>query len=386
VLDVRERLVGAAAGRLQEVVRAALGEPDAVLGGWDVAPLHGGFGGLAERRWLYLLRGVARLGAAEHPWRVVLKVLAPVAGPDDPTHIYYGKRESLLYGSGLLAALPTGLRAPRCYGCDEPEDGTAWLWLEHVREDGDRAWPPARWALAAQHLGQFNGAYLTGGALWAPLPHAPWLGGRRLRTWLERHGLLVAQIAVAPLNPEVRRWWPQPVVDAILRLWEERDVLCAALERLPQTFCHGDAIRRNLLARRAADGVEETVGIDWECAGHYAVGEEVGQTLSVASAFFDVEPADLPALDEALFAGYLAGLRDVGWRGDPRQVRFAYAAHAALRNAFNAVGTTVPDEARRAAIKQNLGHTWEELAGARAAARPFLLARAAEARALLETL
>jgi len=359
----------------------ALGEPDAVLGRWHAAPLHGGSGATAGG-WLYLLRGVARVGAAEHPWRVVLKVLAPVAGQDDPTHIRYWKREMLLYRSGLLDALPAGLRAPRCYGCDEQADGTVWLWLEHVREDGERAWPPARWALAARHLGQFNGAYLAG----RPLPHAPWLGGRRLRTWLERHGQLVAQIAAAPLNPDVRQWWPQAVVDAILRLWEERDALCASLERLPQTFCHGDAIRRNLLARRGADGSEETVGIDWEYAGHYAVGEEVGQTLSVASAFFDVEPTDLPALDETLFAGYQAGLRDAGWHCDPRQVRFAYAAHAALRNAFNAVGAGVPDEARRAAARQNYGRTWEELAERRAAVRPFLLDRADEARGLMETL
>ena len=93
------------------------------------------------------------------------------------------------------------------------------------------------------------------------------------------------------------------------------------------------------------------MAIDWEFAGHYAPGEEVGQTLSVASAFYDVAPADLPDLDAALFAAYLAGLRDAGWRGGPaaeRRVRFAYAAHAALRNLFNAVGASVPDEAGRA--------------------------------------
>ena len=94
-------------------------------------------------------------------------------------------------------------------------------------------------------------------------------------------------------------------------------------------------------------------------------------------------PADLPALDEAIFASYLAGLREAGWRGDPPPVRFGYAAHAALRNAFNAVGASVPGEAGRAAALQNYGHTWEALAERRAAVRPFLLARADEARRLL---
>ena len=101
---------------------------------------------------------MARVGVAERPWSLVLKVLGPAAGPDDPTHIGYWKREMLLYSSRLLDDLPAGLRAPRCYGCDEPMDSVVWIWLERVREDRERAWPLARWALAARHLGRFNGA------------------------------------------------------------------------------------------------------------------------------------------------------------------------------------------------------------------------------------
>ena len=339
--------------------------------------LKGRFDALDLARSVFDVQGMGRVGGAERPWSLVLKVLGPAAGPDDPTLAGYWKREMLLYGSGLLDDLPAGLRAPRCYGYDEPIDGVVWLWLEHVREDGERMWPLARWALAARHLGRFNGAYLAG----RPLPRAPWLGGRRLRTTLERHRSHVAQIAAAPDNPELRRWWPPRVVAAILRLWEERDTFYEALERLPQTFCHGDAIRRNLLA-----GADETVAVDWEFAGHYAVGEEVGQTLSVASAFYDVEPADLPAMDEALFANYLDGLREAGWRGNSTQVRFAYAAHAALRNLFNTVGAFVPDDRRGTAALEKYGRTWEELAERRAAIRPFLLDRADEARSLMDTL
>src|SRR5438270_9031312 len=110
MLDVRERLAGAAVVRLREVVRTALGEPGAVLGGWDAAPMQ-----RDASRSLYLLAGAARVGAAEHPWRVVLKVLGPVTGPQDPTHSFYPKREMLLYQSGRLDDLPVGLRAPRCY-------------------------------------------------------------------------------------------------------------------------------------------------------------------------------------------------------------------------------------------------------------------------------
>jgi hypothetical protein len=369
--EIRERLTP---GGLQEVIRVALQESAALLGEWEARAKPG-----AASSSLYRVSGMARVGADERTWSVVLKAIEPAAGEPDPASIFYPRRELLLYQSGVLDDLPAGLRAPRCYGWDEWPDGSVWLWLEEIREVSERDWPLARWALAAQHLGRFNGAHLSG----RPLPQVAWLGGQRLRTWLARHEAQVARIANARENPEVRRFWPQPVVDGILRLWEERETFCAALERLPQTFCHGDAIRRNLFARRAPDGTEETVAIDWEYAGLMAPGEEIGQMVSVASAFFDVAPGELAALDEALFAGYLVGLREAGWQGEVRQVRFAFAAHAALRNAFNAVGATLPDEAGRATALQRFGHTWEALAEARAATRPFLLERAQEARGLM---
>lgn len=365
---------------LPVVIRAALDDPQAKPGDWRMEPLQGGLGTITRASRLFRLSGAAEVNGAERAWSVVLKIVAPLAGSEDPSQISYARRERLLYASGILRTLPPGLGAPRCYGWGDRPNGAAWIWLEHVREDRARHWPPERWALAARHLGQFNGAF----AVNRPLPRAPWLGGGRLRSWLGRHVLLVERIEAAPSNPQISQWWPQSIVDAIRRVWAERDRYCAALDRLPQTFAHGDAIRRNLLSRRSADGSEETVGIDWENAGYYALGEETGQMLSVASAFYDLAPADLPSLDEALFDQYCEGLRDAGWRGDRHRVRFAYTAHAALRNLFNAVGTLIPDDAQRAATQQNQGRTWEELAERRAAIRPFLLDRAAEARALLE--
>jgi hypothetical protein len=315
-------------------------------------------------------------------WSLVLKVRAPARAFEDPKDAFYWKREPLLYRDGLLEDLP-GVRAPRCFGHSEGEDGTAWLWLEDVAEqDEERRWTIERWALAARHLGRFNGAYAAG----RTLPVAPYLGGGMLRSSLEWHRGLVEQIRAAPENPALRQWWPRSIVDDLMGLWEERAAFCDALERLPQTFCHGDAMRRNLLSRRLPGGEVETAAVDWERAGYWAVGEEVGQTLSVAAAFYHLEPGDLPALDEAMFESYLDGLREAGWQGDARAVRFAYAAHAALRNAFNAVGASVPEAARFEGIRRNHGRSWEELAERRAEIRPFLLERAREARKLLAEL
>lgn len=377
-----EELSSLSAERLCAVVRAAIDEPGATVEDWDARTLKRGPAGLTELRDVYLLQGTARVGPGTRPWSVILKLYQPASRPGGRRSTEIESPEVSLYRSGLLDDLPGSLRAPHYLGSDDTADGAVWLWLEQIREEGERRWPLARWALTAQHLGRFNGAYRTERSL----PGEPWLTGQRLRKWLDRHGPLVAKIAEAPRNPLVRHWWPPSIVERILRLWDEREVYCTALERLPQTFGHGDAIRRNLFARRQASGTEETVAIDWEHAGYYALGEEVGQTLSVAAAFFDWEPADLPILDEALFEGYRTGLEETGWRGNLHQVRFAYLAHAALRNLFNAVGATVPDEAGRAAARQNYGYAWEDLADRRAAARPFLLECAAKAASLLSGL
>lgn len=378
---VKEQSADIDAGRLQEIVRVALDAPDAMLGGWNATPLTGGASAATGMRPLFLLQGTASVSSEERPWHVVLKGFVPPGERDGASAIDDWKREWSLYGTDFLRTLPAGLNAPRLYGRDEAADGTVWLWQEYVQEEEPHQWPSGRWALAARHLGRLNGTSIVGEAL----PDAPWLGGERLRSWVERHRPLVERIAAAPRDPAVRHWWPQPTVDAILRLWEDRGIFYGALARLPQSFGHGDAIRRNLLFRRGAGDAEETVAIDWEHAGFYAAGEEMGQTLSVAAAFFDLAPTDLPDLDAALFASYLTGLRDAGWQGDERSVRFAYAAHAALRNAFNAVGATVPDAAGRASALRNYGHSWENLAAQRAAIRPFLIERADEARGLLDT-
>jgi len=46
---------------------------------------------------------------------------------------------------------------------------------------------------------------------------------------------------------------------------------------------------------------------------------------------WDAAAASGRRLDAAAFTGYIDGLRDAGWRGDPAEVRFAYCAASALR-------------------------------------------------------
>ena len=66
--------------------------------------------------------------------------------------------------------------------CRTEHPNDEWrIWLEDIQET-PKTWTVERHGIAARHLGQFNGAYLTG----RPLPaEQPWLYRGRAREWIE---------------------------------------------------------------------------------------------------------------------------------------------------------------------------------------------------------
>jgi hypothetical protein len=132
-------------------------------------------------------------------------------------------------------------------------------------------------------------------------------------------------------HPLVRRGFPADASDRLFRLWEERDLYLDALDRLPQTMCHLDLFRRNLFARKTAEGDDQTVAVDWAFSGRGAIGQELVPLVLASLMFYEVGLDKAQELEDIVFEGYLEGLRDAGWRGDPQQVRLGYAAAASLR-------------------------------------------------------
>ena len=93
-------------------------------------------------------------------------------------------------------------------------------------------------------------------------------------------------------------------------------------------------------------------------------------------------------MDEIVFAGYLAGLEEVGWRGDPRQVRLAYTA-TAIRYALGTLGPILEiflNEERHERMVQALGQPMEAIADHFNVVAAWLFAQLAEARQLQEIL
>lgn len=338
---------------LTKPVRRALADEAADLIDWRHEPLahtvrtpiSGG---------IYRLTGRARTRDGVHPWSLILKISRSPAGhvwPDgrvapagwgmDPAHNQYWRREVLAYRSGLLDDLPGDLVAPRCFGVVERGEDTIWLWLEEMHETERRPWPLARYGVAARHLGQFNGAFLTG----RPIPAEPWLNRGFLRAWTAEPArvTLIETIARADTwaHPLVRQAFPDPVVERVLRLQAERADFLAALDRQPQTLCHLDAFPGNLLARRSDAGEEQTVALDWAFMGLAAVGEEVGHLVAWSLMLGEVAIPEATHLRAVVLHGYMEGLREAGWPGSDaelaRAVHLGAGIAAVLRWALSAV-------------------------------------------------
>jgi hypothetical protein len=102
--------------------------------------------------------------------------------------------------------------------------------MEDVKNDIGPKWPLEHYGVVACHLGQFNGAYLTG----KPLPAYPWLNAQWRRSNVAQAAPAVAQLPQAAGKSLVRRAFPPDKVSGPLRWWGQREKFLDALDCLPR--------------------------------------------------------------------------------------------------------------------------------------------------------
>ncbi len=377
------------AAMLTGLVRQALGSPTAEIIHWEHCPIHY-INTEKSNLGLHRFKGTAQDQGEARPWSIVLKAVHAPVNDTNPACWNYHRREIFAYQGGLLADLPGGLLAPRCLGVTEHPEGVCWLWLEDLLDSASPPWSLAEYGLTARHLGRFNGAYAAG----HPLPVLPWLSHDWLRGWLAEYEpgcqdtLKLVRDERFWEHPLLQSAFPQPVTDDVLQLWARHDALLAALDQVPRTFCHLDAYRPNLFRRRGAQGADQTVAIDWVFAGIGGIGEEIANLLAASLIWFEYDAAEARSLDEAVFAGYLDGLREVGWQGDSRLVRLGYTAACALR--WGVVGLwwlgSLSDAGKQADLEKQWSHPMPELVSQWAKTTYYVLGLAQEAHQLQRVL
>jgi hypothetical protein len=337
---------------------------------------------------IYRLAGSALDTGLRLSWSAILKIVAldtpgTQAAFEGEDHPLYWKREVLAYTSGLLDDLPGGVSAPRCYCVVEIDGRTAWLWLEEVKDSGTGMWGLEQYAQAAECLGRFNGAYLAG----RPMPKYPWLIKTGSPRGLLEHNAWIHEVIADPRtwqHPIIRAAFPLPVRERLLKLWDERERLLRGIDRVPQTFGHLDAWRRNMFAQGDADGSAGLTLIDWAYPGLAAVGTDAGDLFGESFCLAELGDTPPAILDQAIFESYVAGLCEAGWRGDAKMVRFAFTAFIALKHLFLVFVSLrdAPDESRQGVWERLFGRAFEDYVQRQAVHLYYLLERAEEARRL----
>lgn len=282
------------------------------------------------------------------------------SGAED-THHHYWKREWLAYTSGLLAALPGRLRAPRLLLATEPADGVAWVWLEDVAGRPGVRWQPQHYARAAHDLATTQGSFAAGSPA---LPADAWLSRGWLAEWVG------TTTRTWPLVEDDGAWRDERLAGLeVLRrraveVWAARERLLAIVAGAPRTLVHLDFWPTNLIA--APDG--RTVAVDWSSVGLGGLGQDLDQ-LTLDPVWMQVLPgADLALLERAVLPAYAWGLRAAGHHVTDAELRRWYAAAAGLRYASMLPGQAeiAADPARAAGLERRWGRPFEAVAGDRA--------------------
>jgi len=341
---------------LTPLVRQALGSETVEVTSCNSQEIHAGwsYGGAGDS-FIHRLSGRAQDQGETMEWSLILKVLSPPADRGQPTDFNYWRREACAYGSGFLDDLPGGLAAPRCFGVIDKPNGECWIWLEDVEDEMRPEWPLEHYGVVARHFGQFSGAYL----MERPLPSYPWLSRDWMRHEILREAPNIAKLRDSLDHPLVRRLYPPDAVESILRAWAARERFLEAFDRLPQTLCHFDLFRANLFARRPSSGPWQTVAIDWALVGIGPIGRDLNEFARRG-----LDSTRAKELEPIVFEGYLEGLCDTGWQGDPRQVRFGQIGrYVMLKIATLGVSlAAATDESRYSWTEQRLGCTMAEWA------------------------
>ncbi len=105
------------------------------------------------------------------------------------------------------------------------------------------------------------------------------------------------------------------------------------------------------------------VSIDWAWCGIAPLGWDLAMLLVDSALMFEMEPEELPGVEQNAIPAYLEGLRSAGWQGDSHLLRLGYCVSAALFPLFSMA--TVPlwwaSEEAQPFARQQFGCSFEEM-------------------------
>jgi thiamine kinase-like enzyme len=211
----------------------------------------------------------------------------------------------------------------------------------------------------AGDVGTTQGAYVADGEL----PDAEWLSRSWLRGWVGACERLVDDLRDDPLTDDVLAAL-RPYRERVLALWDAREELLAIVESAPQTLVHCDFWPANLFV----DDDGQAVAIDWSQIGIGGLAQDLDQ-ITLDTVWMQVRPdCSLDLLERLIVPAYAEGVRSAGADVTDAQVRWWYAAAAAVHYAWmaGAIAQRSRDEADVAGQEQRFDRSFADLVADRA--------------------
>ncbi len=242
--------------------------------------------------------------------------------------------------AGIADLLPDGMRTPTLHYAKEIDDDHVALWWEFVEVD-PLPWQPEDFARAAYLLGRLAARRRQGTPANARIPLVPKEMERGALRYFVEHRILIATVGeLHALRAQPVPGVPADLVAEMLALAGRLPGLLDRLDRLPQTYAHGDASPQNLLI--PVGKRSERVVIDWGFGTLLPIGFDLGQLLVGLAHAGELAAAELPAIDAAIFDAYLDGLADEDYAVDPADVRLGYVGSLTARSALASLGLDEP--------------------------------------------
>jgi hypothetical protein len=313
--QIENLLAGVGSTTFETVARGALNDDSAALVGTpefeEITTSH------ADLRTIGIVK-VSGIATSQGPerneqaWSTVVKIIDPTK----EARRAILDNEAQIYRLGLFNGDEVPFRAAKCYFIGSHEDDLSTLWLEDLSNAPQPPWNLEQFAVAANHIGQFNGHHLERDT---KLPMDILRDSYIAR--LERHdrGSIAEELVQKRDTEIVKAAYAESSIELTIRFFGLVEQLKEAGRNLPHSLAFGNTHSRNLIPVG-----DETVGIDWGTVGMEPVGSDIGVLLGSPLSYGIQEASLLIQNERPLYDSYVIGLRSRGWDGNDDELRLGF--------------------------------------------------------------
>lgn len=323
--EVKRSIEQMSIDEITPTVRSSVGDESAVVEpGWIAEEFSVGSIGTGTVGFLKVSGNVTTSGRSAD-WSLVIKIVdlgTDIKIKEDLEAFNSPGREVSAYKSGFFDQLTGQVKAAPCHGITQSGDNVM-LWMEDLSDSVPNPWGKNEYLISSRGFGFFNGSWPEQSVT--------------EETWFDR------EFVTNCPRFQLRRGWLDPLSDPgnrsnldelsdrsrVTGLDKIPDGFSKIVEsslRLPRVLCHNDVHSRNAFFRYEPQG-PITYAFDWASTGLSPVGLDGGALAGSGIFWSEAEVRLISEIESQMFAEYLSGLNDAGYKYRRDEVRLGYLSY-----------------------------------------------------------